>query len=108
MISGRYGVTATPERAIREIMRWSKAAFNSEVAMMLAQVISIFPTGSMVKVAECSTQLLVGAQGAVMKSNAEKPHQPILVLLRSASGNRITPKTIDLSAESFARLELVM
>jgi hypothetical protein len=67
--------------------------------------IAIFPTGSMVKIAECSQKSLEGSVGAVMKPVEDKPHQPIVVLLHDRNGKKITPKTVDLSAERFARLE---
>ena len=107
LISPRWGAPLTPEQAIRELMKQARSAFNVEVTALLAAVISIFPTGVMVRVAECSTQLLEGAVGAVMKSTPERPHQPLVVLLQNARGARITPRTVDLAAERFARLELV-
>jgi HD-GYP domain-containing protein (c-di-GMP phosphodiesterase class II) len=101
------GPTGDPERAIRDVMRYSRSAYNAEVVALLAEVISIFPTGAMVCIAECSSKLLEGAQGAVMKINRERPHHPLVVLLRNARGGKVTPKTIDLAAESHVRLELV-
>lgn len=97
----------TPDQAIREIMRLAKSAYNLEAAALLAEVISIFPAGCVVRIAECSVKPLEGTQGAVMKPNRERPHQPLVVLLRNGQGTRITPKIIDLSAENYARLELV-
>jgi HD-GYP domain-containing protein (c-di-GMP phosphodiesterase class II) len=106
LISHR-GNSTPPDQAIREIMRRARSAFNLVVAALLADVISIFPIGSMVRIAECSAGVLQGAQGAIMKTNNERPHQPLLVLLRNAHGLKITPKTIDLAGERYARLELV-
>ncbi|MBU0507483.1 HD domain-containing protein [bacterium] len=108
LISGRSGVPLSPEQALRELARESKTVFNSEVVALLAQVICIFPTGSMVRIVECSSHLLIGTQGVVMKPNDDKPHQPILVLMRDANGRKITPKTLDLSAEQSALLELIL
>ena len=107
LISGRGNVTAAPDLAMREIMRLARSDFNSEVVALLAEVIAVFPAGSMVRIAECSTKLLEGTQGAVMKPNREHPHHPLVVLLRNANGAKITPKTIDLAGESFARLEFI-
>ena len=75
---------------------------------MLLAVISLFPTGCMVRIAESSSKVLEGAEGAVMKPNSGKPHHPILVLLKNARGARITPKTLDLAEESRIRLELIV
>ena len=50
---------------------------------------------------------LRGLAGAVMKSNAERPHYPLVVLLQDIEGHRLTPRTVDLGQESFVRLELM-
>jgi HD-GYP domain-containing protein (c-di-GMP phosphodiesterase class II) len=106
LISPRNGACESAENAIRNIVRASKTEFNVEVAVMLAEVISIFPTGSMVRITECSNPSLTGIQGVVMRPNEDYPHRPILVLLFSAKGQRITPQTIDLTSEEHCRLEL--
>jgi HD-GYP domain-containing protein (c-di-GMP phosphodiesterase class II) len=106
-ISPRNGTPHAPEEAIRKLMKLARSAYNAEVTALLAEVISVFPTGAMVRIAECSTKLLEGAVGAVMRPSAERPHQPLVVLLRNARGGKITPRTVDLATEQFARLELV-
>lgn len=108
LISGRFGQPYSPEQALRLLVRESKTAYNSEVVALLAQVIRIFPTGSMVRIAECSNRFLVGAQGVVMRPSEEKPHQPLIVLMRNPRGQKVTPKTIDLAAEKSAWLELLL
>ncbi|RPH95869.1 HD domain-containing protein [candidate division KSB1 bacterium] len=97
----------SPEAALVEILRRARTVFNSEVVALLAKVISIFPVGGMVSIVDCSNPHLIGMVGAVMKSNSERPHYPIVVLLRDAQGRKITPKTVDLTSEKFVRLDLV-
>ncbi len=108
LISPRNNPPLSPEQAIRELMKQARSAFNVEVAALLAEVISVFPTGAMVRIAECSTTLLEGAVGAVMRPGDSHPHQPLLVLLRNARGLKITPRTVDLGTEKYVRLELVV
>jgi HD-GYP domain-containing protein (c-di-GMP phosphodiesterase class II) len=107
LISQHNQVPLSPEDAIRTILKQSRTAYNAEVVVLLTKVISVYPTGAMVRIIECSDEHLVGLAGAVMKSDAEHPHYPILVLLRDLEGRRITPRTVDLSQEKFVRLELV-
>lgn len=106
LISGLRGPVQSPDCAIRTIAQHAKSAFNAEVVVALAQSVSIFPTGSMVRLAECSNRLLEGAAGVIMKPSHEHPHRPIIIMLRDPRGSRTTPKTIDLSAEQHSRLEL--
>jgi HD-GYP domain-containing protein (c-di-GMP phosphodiesterase class II) len=108
LISHHKGAPQTPEEALSDIARHARSAFNSEVVAILAKVIAVFPTGSMVRIAECSSRVLEGAEGAVMRPNADRPHAPLIVLLRNVRGTKITPKTIDLSAEPYVRLELIV
>lgn len=106
LIAGRKGAPQSPEAAITEIVRQSRSIYNSEVVKLLVETISIFPTGSMVRIVEATTKGLDGCAAAVMKPNSAKPHHPIVVLVRDAKGNRITPRTVDLAAETHSRLEL--
>lgn len=106
MISHHGAMPLTPEQAISEIVRGARTAYNVEVVALLVKAISIFPTGAIVRITECSNEHLIGLSGAVMKPNAERPHYPLVVLLRDLNGNRLTPRTVDLSGEKFVRLEL--
>jgi HD-GYP domain-containing protein (c-di-GMP phosphodiesterase class II) len=106
LISPRNGTCESPEAALRQIVRSSRNVFNVEVSVLLADVISIFPTGSMIRIAECSNASLKGIQGVVMRPNEDHPHQPIVVLLFDMNGKRITPQTLDLTSEERCRLEL--
>jgi HD-GYP domain-containing protein (c-di-GMP phosphodiesterase class II) len=108
LISQRNAGALTPELAMCELVRQAEAAYNATVVKTLLEVISIFPTGAMVQVAECANRFLVGSVGVIMKSNPEKPHQPIIVVIRNRKGAKVTPKTVDLAHEGFARLEMVM
>jgi HD-GYP domain-containing protein (c-di-GMP phosphodiesterase class II) len=107
LISPHGRVALTPEQAITEIVRHSKTAYNGEVVALLAKVICVYPTGALVRIVECSNEHLIGMAGAVMKSNLERPHYPLVVLLQDIEGQRLTPKTADLAQESFVRLELM-
>jgi HD-GYP domain-containing protein (c-di-GMP phosphodiesterase class II) len=107
LISPHGRTPLTPEEAITEILRQLKTAYNGEVVALLARVICIYPTGAMVRIVECSNEHLIGLAGAVMKSNVERPHYPLVVLLQDVEGRRVTPKTVDLGQESFVRLELM-
>jgi HD-GYP domain-containing protein (c-di-GMP phosphodiesterase class II) len=106
LISGRNSVPHSPENAIRQIFQEAGVNYNIAVAKLLPAVVATFPAGAMVMIAECSHKPFEGFVGAIMKSNATKPHQPILVLLRDQNGKKITPKTVDMSTESFCRLEM--
>lgn len=107
LISGHYnGKPVTPEQAINTIVSVAGAAFNSRVIKTLANVIAIFPTGSVVRIVDSSLPEFRGCEAVVMKPNSDDPHRPIVVLLRDALSRKIAPKVIDFSAESFARLEL--
>jgi HD-GYP domain-containing protein (c-di-GMP phosphodiesterase class II) len=108
LISRRNSCTMVPEQAIRDLAVQAGTAFNQHVVAVLAEVISIFPTGSIVKIAECSNAHLEGLSGAVMKANIERAHHPILVLLYDKNGAKTTPKITDLSEEPYSRLELIL
>ncbi|MFZ5433565.1 MAG: HD-GYP domain-containing protein [Calditrichota bacterium] len=107
-IAGRHGPRLSPEQALREIAKGSKTIFNSEVVALLAETICIFPTGSMVRITDCSNRFLVGSEGVIMKPKMDRPHHPLLVLMKNQKGQKITPKTVDLSAEKSARIELLL
>jgi HD-GYP domain-containing protein (c-di-GMP phosphodiesterase class II) len=106
LIAPRFSTPLSPENAIREIIRSSKTIYNVEVAVLLAEVISIFPTGAMVRIVECPDHSLLGTQGVIMRPNEDKPHQPILVLLSNSKNQRMTPRTVDLTSVEHCRLEL--
>jgi HD-GYP domain-containing protein (c-di-GMP phosphodiesterase class II) len=106
LISGRKEEAVSPEAAISEIVRQARSVFNVEVVKLLVETISIFPTGSMVKIVEAMTKSIEGFTAAIMKPNKDKQHYPIVVLIRDARGNRTTPRTVDLAAEAHVRLEL--
>ena len=107
LISHKNQHALSPEQAVSELVRQAESAFNTAVVKTLSEVISIFPTGAIVQVVECANRFLVGSAGVIMKSNPEKPHQPILVVIRNPKGAKVTPKTVDLSHETHARLEMV-
>lgn len=107
LISPHGRAPLTPEQAIGEILRQARTAYNGEVVALLAKVICVYPTGAMVRITECSNEHLIGLAGAVMKSNPEKPHYPLVVLLKNLEGRRLTPRTVDLAQESYVRLELI-
>ncbi len=106
LISGRKKPALSPEQAVTEIMRGSRNQFNAEVVKLLAEVISVFPTGSMVQIVECSGQGLQNHWACVMKPNSAKAHHPIVVVIRNADGRKITPRTVDLASESHVRLSM--
>jgi len=108
LISHRSSAPASPDQAIRELARNATSAYNSEVVALLAEVISVFPTGSVVRVAECDDSHLIGWVGTIMKPNRETPHHPILVLIRDLNGRKATPRTVDLAAEKYVRLEMIL
>ncbi len=106
LISGRKKPAVSPEAAITEILKGLRTIYNLEVVKILMEIISLFPTGSLVKICECSSKPLEGLTAAVMKPSQEKPHHPIVVLIRDATGKKLTPRTVDLSGEKHVRLEL--
>lgn len=106
LIAGRSGRTYTPSDAIRVIAKNAGTVHNAEAAKHLAAVICLFPAGSMVRILDCSNSSLLGSVCAVMKVNHENPHKPVVVVLRNGDGRRMTPKTVDLSAEKHVTLEL--
>ena len=106
-ISGRYnGAAKSPEDAISAVVSDVGTAFNHCVVKALADVISIFPTGSVVRILDSSLPKIRGYEAVIMSPNTDDYHRPVIVLLKDALGRKITPKMIDLSTEAFARLEL--
>jgi HD-GYP domain-containing protein (c-di-GMP phosphodiesterase class II) len=106
LISGRKGKVFSPEAAVSEIVKQARSVYNVEVVRLLVESVSIFPTGSMVHITESSNPALEGCSAAIMRPNPDKPHYPIVVLIRDAKGGRMTPRTVNLSDENYVRLEL--
>lgn len=106
LISGRGISEMSPEDAIAEIIRNQRSVFNVEIVKLLGEIVCVFPTGATVRIAECATKIFEGYTAAIMKPTKDRPHYPLAVLLRNPSGQKVTPRTVDLSKEAFVRLEL--
>ena len=106
-ISGRNnGGPKSPEEAISAIVSEVGTSFNHRVVKALVDVISVFPTGSMVRILDSSLPKIRGYEAVIMRPNSNDYHRPVVVLLKDSLGRKVTPKMIDLSTEAFARLEL--
>ncbi len=106
-ISGRNnGGAKSPEEAISAVVSDAGIAFNHRVVKALADVISIFPTGSVVRIMDSSLPKIRGYEAVVMSPNSNDYHRPVVVLLKDGLGRKVTPKMVDLSTETYARLEL--
>lgn len=106
LISGRGTHEMSPQEAIAEIIRTKRTAYNAEVVNILGEVVCVFPTGASVRIAECSNKALEGHTAAIMKPALDRPHYPLVVMLRNPQGQKITPRTVDLAKELHVRLEL--
>jgi HD-GYP domain-containing protein (c-di-GMP phosphodiesterase class II) len=106
-ISGRYdGIPKTPEESVRAVVNEAGTAFKSYVVQALKVVIPVFPTGSVVRILDCSSPQIRGSEAVVKHPNTSDCHRPTVVLLKDANGRKIPPKTVNLAAQRFARLEL--
>ncbi len=106
-ISGRNnGGAKSPEEAISAVVSEAGIAFNHRVVKALADVILVFPTGSVVRIMDSSLPKIRGYEAVVMSPNSNDYHRPVVVLLKDSLGRKVTPKMVDLSTETFVRLEL--
>ncbi|MBU1937035.1 HD domain-containing protein [bacterium] len=106
-VSGRdNGKPKSPEAAISDVVRDAGTAFNHRVVKALVDVISVFPTGSVVRILDSSLPKIRGYEAVIMRPNSNDYHRPVVVLLKDSLGRKVTPKMFDLSTQSFARLEL--
>ena len=106
-ISGRnHGGAKSPEEAISAVVSDAGIAFNHRVVKALADVISVFPTGSVVRIMDSSLPKIRGYEAVVMSPNSNDYHRPVVVLLKDGLGRKVTPKMVDLSTETYAHLEL--
>jgi HD-GYP domain-containing protein (c-di-GMP phosphodiesterase class II) len=106
-ISGRGLRDMCPAEAVTEIIRNQRTVYNVEVVRILGEVVCVFPTGATVRIAECSNKSLEGCVAAIMKPAQDRPHHPLVVLLRDRMNKKIIPRTVDLGRETLSRLELV-
>ena len=96
-----------PADALGMILSFSHKRFNQAVCHAFSQIVSLYPTGSMVQVRKSSAFGLEGYY-AVIKEQGPDPAHPILILYADPDGNRVKPKTFDFSQDRELSLKLMI
>lgn len=109
LLSGREdGRRWAPDEAIRQVVSEAGSAWNIHVVKALTQVVQTYPVGVTVRVKQTASHAYVGYTGVVAKANPTDQTKPVLVLTNNSVGAEITPKLLDLSAEKYCSIELLM
>lgn len=105
--NGELPSPLTPANALGMILSFSHKRFNQAVCHAFSQIVSLFPTGSMVQIRQSSAFGLEGYY-AVVKEQGPDPVHPILILYADPDGNRVKPKTLDFSQDRDLSLKLMI
>jgi len=97
----------SPADALGMILSFSHKRFNQAVCHAFSQIVSLYPTGSMVQIRKSSAFGLEGYY-AVVKEQGQDPAHPILILYADPDGNRVKPKTFDFSQDRDLSLKLMI
>jgi HD-GYP domain-containing protein (c-di-GMP phosphodiesterase class II) len=103
---GWYEEPLSPDEALTMMKNEMVGSLNRIITSMLARVVVTFPTGSTVRITQCSSSKFVGHYAVVDTPNPDKPHQPVLVVFADESGTKIRPKRIDFSEEASMKIQL--
>lgn len=105
--NGELPTALTPANALGMILSFSHKRFNQAVCHAFSQIVSLFPTGSMVQIRQSSAFGLEGYY-AVVKEQGPDPVHPILILYADPDGNRVKPKTLDFSQDRELSMKLMI
>jgi len=96
-----------PADALGMILSFSHKRFNQAVCHAFSQIVSLYPTGSMVQIRKSSAFGLEGYY-AVVKEQGPDPMHPVLILYADPDGVRVKPKTLDFSLDHELSLKLMI
>lgn len=88
-----YGRTMMPDQAFQTILDGAGTIYDRDVALLLAQHIAIYPTGSAVR-------LNTGERGIVVSAPIGNTTRPTVRLFYAADGRRMRLEDVDLSRET--------
>jgi len=108
LTSGIYQEALSPEQALQNLIKRSFFEFNSHVVSALAQIVQIFPVGSMVRIVKSQNPRHQNYYGVVQSTNPENAHRPDIILTKDFRGNELTPQPISLADDQLANLEIVI
>jgi HD-GYP domain-containing protein (c-di-GMP phosphodiesterase class II) len=96
-----------PADALGMILSFSHKRFNQAVCHAFSQIVSLYPTGSMVQIRQSSAFGLEGYYAVVKEQGTDASH-PILILYADPDGNRVKPKTLDFGQDRELSLKLMI
>ncbi|MBC8277272.1 MAG: HD domain-containing protein [FCB group bacterium] len=95
-----------PIEAIAAVIEDSGTILNSAVVKELVKLVNIFPVGTPVKIADSMNSEIVGYEGLVLEENHEQMELPVVLLLRTRKGQKISPKRVNFANDKTAKLAL--
>lgn len=95
-----------PADALGTIFSFTNKRFNQSVCHAFTQIVSLYPTGSMVQILESDIFELNGYY-AVIKEQGVEPDKPSVILYADNEGKRVEPKTVDFRSANTLRMRLM-
>lgn len=93
---------------IRELIKMSGTAANSEVVKALVSIVPLFPVGARVRIVNAPRPEFIGFIAVIAKNNAEHLESPQIILFQSKHRQKIKPILIDLAKHTGFELELLV
>jgi|GEM_PF-1340937 len=98
----------TPAETIAAIIEESDKVLNATIVAELVKLINIFPVGVPIKIIDSVNQDFIGYEGIVIEENHQRMDLPVVLLLKSRKGQKLSPIRLDLSKDKEARLALAV
>jgi len=95
-----------PIEAIASVIQDSGTVLNSPVVEELVKLVNVFPIGTPVKIADSMNGEIVGYEGVVLEENTGQMELPVVLLLRTRKGQKISPKRVNFANDKTAKLAL--
>jgi HD-GYP domain-containing protein (c-di-GMP phosphodiesterase class II) len=108
-ISGRqhYQLKTGVQETLKNIIKMSGTALNSEIVKALVSIVPIYPVGTRIRIINSPVAQLNGYTGVVARDNVENLEQPQIILYETKNHQRVKPFLIDLSRHKGFSFELI-
>lgn len=104
LISGEGGLARKallPHEACEELMASSESLLDRDVLIEFNRIVSVYPTGT-------SVRLSTKESGVVVQQHRGLPGRPVVRVIRSAAGEELEVKEVDLATETTVFIDAVL
>jgi len=108
MVTGRLGNKLSTQEAMKKIIEMGGVKLNSDIVKTFAAIVPVYPVGTMIRITEAPSPLLVGYYGVVAKDNPDNIEKPLLLLYETRNRQKVKPPiVVDLAKHSGFGIEVI-